>query len=618
MPIAFQNGGSEEMRCAYCVLLMAAYWMTEALPLPITSLMPMVLFPFLGLMSTNEVGINYLKSANFMFLGGLVLALAVEHSGLHLRVALRIMMLIGTSPSKLLFGFMMTTGWLSMWISNTATTAMMIPIVDAVAQVSGEGLEVENEDPEVDEEQHAPLAAPEGSEAEPMVEFKVVDQGSKDRPVVLQEVGRRTSKFFMSETQKKERIERQRNRLLLAVAYSANIGGTGVITGSPPNLVVPQVMTTRFGDDTGLTFASWMAFCVPVMAVNLVLSWIWLSYLGWKEEKKHAIPGEEGNSKAKENKIMKMMKDKYEALGPIRCHELSVFICFVTVICLWFFRKPMFMPGKFLFSFDKIQKMLIFLIVGWGDMFVFMTERGKKVTVGGATPAILMVLVVFALPTHYKFWPFQALNKSPQSSPALIDWQTIQTRLPWGVILLLGGGFAVSDACVKTGLSQWLVDQLLVMKTLDAWLICLIVCVLTVVMTQVKFLSGMSAKLYYSLTQPLKLQVASNTATANVLLPILADISLTICQNPLYLIMPSAVISSYAFMLPVATAPNAIVFGASTLTTGYMMKAGLGMNIICLIGTIIAINTYAVPLFDLNTFPTWAEPQLPINVTCTT
>ena len=311
MPIAFQNGGSEEMRCAYCVLLMAAYWMTEALPLPITSLMPMVLFPFLGLMSTNEVGINYLKSANFMFLGGLVLALAVEHSGLHLRVALRIMMLIGTSPSKLLFGFMMTTGWLSMWISNTATTAMMIPIVDAVAQVSGEGLEVENEDPEVDEEQHAPLAAPEGSEAEPMVEFKVVDQGSKDRPVVLQEVGRRTSKFFMSETQKKERIERQRNRLLLAVAYSANIGGTGVITGSPPNLVVPQVMLNRFGDSTGLTFASWMAFCVPVMSVNLVLSWIWLSYLGWKEEKKHAIPGQESNTKAKENNIRKIMKEKY-------------------------------------------------------------------------------------------------------------------------------------------------------------------------------------------------------------------------------------------------------------------------------------------------------------------
>ena len=348
LPIAFQNGGSEEMRCAYCVLLMAAYWMTEALPLPITSLMPMVLFPFLGLMSTNEVGINYLKSTNFMFLGGLVLALAVEHSGLHLRIALKIMMLIGTSPSKLLFGFMITTGWLSMWISNTATTAMMIPIVDAIAQVSGEQLDEPEEDEEP--EQNAPLAAPE-SETDPIVEFKVVDQGTKERPVVLQEVGRRTSKFFMSETQKKERIERQRNRLLLAVAYSANIGGTGVITGSPPNLVVPQVMQGRFGDATGLTFASWMAFCVPVMSVNLVLSWIWLSYLGWREEKKHKIPGEENvDSKAKENQIMKMMRQKYEALGPIRCHELSVLICFVTVICLWFFRKPLFMLGKVFFT----------------------------------------------------------------------------------------------------------------------------------------------------------------------------------------------------------------------------------------------------------------------------
>ena len=489
LPIAFQNGGSEEMRCAYCVLLMAAYWMTEALPLPITSLMPMVLFPFLGLMSTNEVGINYLKSTNFMFLGGLVLALAVEHSGLHLRIALKIMMLIGTSPSKLLFGFMITTGWLSMWISNTATTAMMIPIVDAIAQVSGEQLDEPEEDEEP--EQNAPLAAPE-SETDPIVEFKVVDQGTKERPVVLQEVGRRTSKFFMSETQKKERIERQRNRLLLAVAYSANIGGTGVITGSPPNLVVPQVMQGRFGDATGLTFASWMAFCVPVMSVNLVLSWIWLSYLGWREEKKHKIPGEENvDSKAKENQIMKMMRQKYEALGPIRCHELSVLICFVTVICLWFFRKPLFMLGKVFFSLVSKKVRFFFTIFpfsGWGDFFVFMTERGKKVTVGGATPAILMVLVVFALPTQYRFWPFQPLNKAPQSSPSLIDWNTIQTRLPWGVILLLGGGFAVSDACVKTGLSQWLVDQLLVLKVLDAWLICLIICVLTVVMTQVHIL----------------------------------------------------------------------------------------------------------------------------------
>merc|ERR1711899_339234 len=251
LPVAFSNGGSEEMRCAYVVLLMAAYWMTEALPIPVTSLIPMVLFPLLGVCSTNEVGVNYLKSTNFMFIGGLILALAVEQSGLHQRLALRILLLIGTSPRNLLLGFMLTTGFLSMWIS----------IIDAIAQASS----IEP-DPETgsgaDPKPNAPLAVPDSSESfedtEPMVEYKVVDQGSDKRPVVLQEIGKQPSKFFISETQKKAKVERQRNLLLMAVAYSANIGGTGVITGSPPNLVVPQVMENRFGDNTGLTFASWM------------------------------------------------------------------------------------------------------------------------------------------------------------------------------------------------------------------------------------------------------------------------------------------------------------------------------------------------------------------------
>merc|ERR1711936_1420400 len=408
---------------------MAAYWMTEALPIPVTSLIPMVLFPLLGVCSTNEVGVNYLKSTNFMFIGGLILALAVEQSGLHTRVALRILLLIGTSPRNLLLGFMLTTGFLSMWISNTATTAMMIPIIDAIAQASS----IEpNSDPETGEAQpNAPLAIPDSSESfddtEPMVEYKVVDQGSDKRPVVLQEMGKQPSKFFISETQKKAKTERQRNLLLMAVAYSANIGGTGVITGSPPNLVVPQVMENRFGDNTGLTFASWMAFAVPVMLVNLIISWAWISFIGWRQERQHRIPGDEAlDPKAKETHILKVMRQRYEALGPIKCHELSVLICFVTVIVLWFLRKPLFMAG-------------------WGELFVFMTERGKRVTVGGATPAILMVLVVFALPTRYRFWPFQAFNKIPESSPSLINWKTIETKLPWGVIILLGGGFAVAS-----------------------------------------------------------------------------------------------------------------------------------------------------------------------------
>ena len=131
------------------------------------------------------------------------------------------------------------------------------------------------------------------------------------------------------------------------------------------------------------------------------------------------------------------------------------------------------------------QNLINSFISGWGDLFVFMTERGKKVTVGSATPAILMVLIVFALPTRYRFWPFQAFNKIPESSPSLIDWKTIETRLPWGVILLLGGGFAVSDACTKSGLSAWLVERLMILVGLPAWLINVIVCVSTAALTQV-------------------------------------------------------------------------------------------------------------------------------------
>jgi di/tricarboxylate transporter len=166
----------------------------------------MVLFPLLGVCSTNEVGVNYLKSTNFMFIGGLILALAVEQSGLHQRIALRILLLIGTSPRNLLLGFMLTTGFLSMWISNTATTAMMIPIIDAIAQASSIEPDSDQETGPGEAQQNAPLAIPDSEsceDTEPMVEYKVVDEGTDKRPVVLQEIGKQPSKFFISETQKK-------------------------------------------------------------------------------------------------------------------------------------------------------------------------------------------------------------------------------------------------------------------------------------------------------------------------------------------------------------------------------------------------------------------------------
>merc|ERR1711899_278464 len=401
LPVAFAEGGSEEMRCAYVVLLMAAYWMTEALPLAITSLIPMVLLPFLGIMSTNEVGINYLKSTNFMFLGGLILAMAVEQSGLHQRVALKIMMMIGTNPRNLLLGSMLTTGFLSMWISNTATTAMLIPIVDAIAQVSAIEAKVEHEEAEFDnmevinekQENNKNVGINEDAnarESDPMVESdkkpvpaSILKQpnpaaGKRQRAPMIKQTGKSLSTFSVISQhdggkisdKRAAEVERQRNLLPMAVAYSANIGGTGVITGSPPNLVVPEVLDNRFGPSTGLTFASWMAFAIPVMSVNLVLSWAWLFFQNWVTEKRRKKKqratmddlDDEVPEAEKERLIKQVMKERHEPLGPMTAHELSVFVCFITVIILWFFRRPLFMPG-------------------WGQLFKFETARGTTTSV---------------------------------------------------------------------------------------------------------------------------------------------------------------------------------------------------------------------------------------------
>jgi len=509
IPLLADEENQEALWCLYTILVMAVYWIFECLPLAITSMLPLVLLPLLGVASTAEVSLNYLNATNMMFVAGLMMAIAVEHCGLHHRISLNIISFVGTSQQLLMLGFMTCSMFLSMWISNTATTAMMVPIVDAISETVSDA-----DDMDVDELE---------SKREPKPR-------SKSHEVT-------------------------RNFLLLSCAYASNIGGTGVITGSPPNLVVLSTLNKDYGDGLApLSYASWMAFCVPLMLVNTFLAWLWLLVL-----QKIRTWGEPPRNSDQDARIKKVISQKKKALGSMSMHEWQVLILFIILVILWFFKTPVFIPG-------------------WGDFFKKQTMRdpSTKVTVSSATPAVLIVALVFILPREYN---------SRMSSPALLDWPTVEKRLPWGVILLLGGGFALADVTKKSGLSLYLVKQLEGLKNLPILLVSFIIALSTTMVTE----------------------VASNTATANILVPILSQMSKSLCSNPIYLTLTAAVTCSYAFMLPVATAPNAIVFGASTMKTSDMMKAGFIMNVICVLTTWGAINTYGVPMFGLSEFPAWAD-----------
>jgi len=632
----------ESMRCGYVILVMILYWLTEALPLPVTAMIPMVLLPLMGLMSTKDVAVNYLNSTNYMFFGGLVMAIAVEHCGLHLRVALRIIKMVGASQARLMLGFMITTMFISMWISNTATTAMMLPIVDAVVKAINENdtsnddiLEtqqlLENEaekqvvesntdaqftcgDDEYDDTKALLLETElkkltngkiltidqlknliklddgcghfedlttitqnashvlENKDNKPMIRTRTMkrlkSQQEEQKQIRIKEnKSHKNLKSLASTNEKPEedenRAEVQRNFLLLGIAISSNIGGTGVVTGTPPNLVAPDILQKKFGEGTGVTFASWMAFSMPVMLVNIILAWIWLQRLmGWKLKRQDAE-----KAKKQDERAMKAINKKYDELGKMSMHEFQVMILFIFLILLWFFKTPIFMPG-------------------WGDLFSAETSNGENVSIAQATPAILICLLLFILPQNYNCLSCTSDDQLYKKSPSLITWRLIETKMCWGVLFLLGGGFTLAKCLQTSGLSIMLVAQLKKMNLneLPGWLASILFTGMTIIITN----------------------LCNNTAAANALVPVLADMSISMCLNPIYLVLPASIACSYAFLLPVSTAPNALVFGHSSMRTIDMVQAGAVMNIICFSVLLLAINTYAVPMFSLGTFPEWA------------
>ncbi|XP_078404407.1 Na(+)/citrate cotransporter-like isoform X4 [Cetorhinus maximus] len=442
-----------EAYCAYIVLLMAVYWCTEVIPLAITSFLPILLFPTFGIMTSRAVSTQYLKDTNILFLGGLMVAIAIEHWNLHKRIALRALLLVGVKPALLMLGFMSVTAFLSMWISNTATTAMMVPIAKAVLnQLSTTG-----EDASRMELRYSRSSA-HGKEVKSkstILDMELSDVATASKVTNVQQNKLNVSKVTIGS------YDHNENDLIkgltLCVSYAASIGGTATLTGTGPNLVLKGQMNQYVTDATVVLFIAILMFIVPS-------------------------------------------------------------------------QKPNFKP--------------------WNQV------KGSRKRISGK----------------------KQIKK-------LLDWNTVQHKLPWNVVLLLGGGFALAKGCEVSGLSEWLGHQLLPLQKIPHWAIAIILCVVMAIVTE----------------------CTSNVATATIFLPILASMATTIRMNPLYAMIPTTLSASFAFMLPVATPPNAIVFSYGHLRVIDMIRAGCFVNILGVASVTLAINTWGYVIFNLNTFPKWAN-----------
>jgi len=478
-----QPGSPAVTRCAAVAVWMATWWITEAIPIAATALLPVALFPLLGVLSGKATASAYFNNVILLFIGGFIIALAMERWDLHRRIALRIILLIGISPHRIILGFMAATFFLSMWISNTATTMMMVPMAMAII-------------------------------------------------------------VKMQESFGREKVHKIGIGLLIGLAYAASIGGTATLIGTPPNLAFARILTITFPDAPDISFTQWMIFALPLAVLFMVITWLLLTkiFVG-KAEGLTTDPT--------------IFREELERLGPIRYEEKIILAAFGLVAFLWLFRQSIHLGG--------------FTIPGWSQLF----PEPKFIDDG--TVAIGVSLLLFIIPSK---------QRNGGRRVRLMDWATA-TRLHWGIVILFGGGFALAGGFEQSGLAGYLGDQLAGLKHLPPLLIVVAVC------TMLTFLT----------------EVTSNTATTQIFLPILAALASAITVNPLLLMIPATLSASCAFMLPVATPPNAIVFGTGEVRMQDMVRVGIIMNLIGIVLITATIYLLGVHVFgiDLSAMPAWAQ-----------
>ncbi|GAB4072981.1 SLC13 family permease [Barrientosiimonas marina] len=444
----------------------AVWWMTEAIPIPVTSLLPIILFPLTGGLDIEATTSSYGDDTVFLFMGGFMIALAMEKWNLHKRIALTIISVIGTNTERIVLGFMVATGFLSMWISNTATAMMMVPIGLAIIyQVS---------------DQTKSEGAGDGSEE--------------------------TASFGKA--------------LMLAIAYSASVGGISTLIGTPPNTALAGAVSKIY--DVDISFAGWMLFAVPVAWVFIFIIWFYLVKVAFPQ-KMNELPGGRAI-------ILEQKRD----LGKASFEEKGVLIVFSLAALAWITRS-------------------------------FLLSEFVNGNINDAIIAMTAAIILFLIP---------AKNKEGDH---LLDWDTA-VKLPWGILLLFGGGLSIASGFTESGLSEWIGQQLTVLQGVEIFIVLLVVSGMVIFLTE----------------------ITSNTATANMMYPIMASLAAALGVHPYAVMVAAGVAASSAFMLPVATPPNAVVFGSGYLRIPDMAKTGIALNIIGILLVSVAIYFWLPIAWDIN------------------
>jgi sodium-dependent dicarboxylate transporter 2/3/5 len=454
----------------------AAWWIGEAIPIPATSLLPIVLFPLTGALDVDATTAPYANDLIFLFMGGFFIAMAMQRWDLHRRIALRTIRVVGAGPKRIILGFMIATAFLSMWVSNTATAMMMTPIGLAVILQTSD----------------------------------IVDRTGADIPTDQGEFNFGTG-------------------LMLCIGYAASVGGVGTIIGTPPNLVLVGAINETF--DQTITFAQWMLYGVPIAALGVIIIWVYVTRFIIPPNM-DTLPGG-----------MEIIDEEIDALGSMSREEKLVGVVFTGTAIAWISRSFVLEP----------------IIPGIADSVI----------------AIAGALVLFLIPAR----------EEDGSFTFLLDWETA-VNIPWGIILLFGGGLSIAAGFEQTGLAEWIGGLLGGLQGVSIVLVMAVVVLLTIFMTE----------------------VTSNTATTAMLMPIMASLAVGLSIHPYGIMIGAATAASFAFMLPVATPPNAVVFGTGYITMPQMAKTGFGLNIIGIF-LVIALALTWLPLIwgiDLAQLPTWA------------